>query len=75
MLTYQCFVEGVELSQKCDICGKVPSVGRNVSHSHKKTPKTWGTNVQKMRVKTPTGGVKQMNVCTKCLKANKVVKA
>lgn len=63
------------MSQECDICGKTPSVGKNVSHSHKKTSKTWGTNVQKMRVRTDSGVVKQMNVCTKCLKANKVVKA
>ncbi len=63
------------MSQECDVCGKVPSVGRNVSHSHKKTPKTWSPNVQKVRVKTTNGAVKKMNVCTKCLKANKVVKA
>ncbi len=63
------------MSQKCDICGKKPAVGRNVSHSHKKTAKTWGTNVQKIRIRTAGGSVKQANVCTKCLKANKVVKA
>jgi len=63
------------MSQKCDICGKTPSVGRNVSHSHKKTSKTWGTNVQKIRIRAANGSVKQTNVCTKCLKANKVVKA
>lgn len=62
------------MSQKCDICGKVPSFGHNVSHSHHKTPKTWGTNVQKVRVRATNGAVKQMNVCTKCLKANKVVR-
>ncbi len=63
------------MSQKCDICGKTPSVGRNVSHSHHKTRKVWGTNVQKVRVRLANGSVKQQNVCTKCIKANKVVKA
>ena len=63
------------MSQKCEICGKVPSVGRNVSHSHKKTSKVWGTNVQKVRVRQASGAIKQQSVCTKCLKANKVVKA
>lgn len=63
------------MSQKCDICGKIPSHGNNVSHSHKKTRKTWGTNVQKVRVRHANGAVKQTDVCTKCLKANKVVKA
>ena len=63
------------MSQKCEICGKVPSVGRNVSHSHRKTSKVWGTNVQKVRVRQPGGAAKKMDVCTKCLKADKVVKA
>lgn len=63
------------MSQKCDICGKIPSFGNNVSHSHRKTRKMWGTNVQGVRVKQPNGAVKQMSVCTKCLKANKVIKA
>jgi len=63
------------MSQKCDICGKIPSFGNNVSHSHKKTLKMWGTNVQGMRVLQPNGAVKKVNVCTKCLKANKVIKA
>lgn len=63
------------MSQKCDICGKIPSFGHNVSHSHKKTRKVWGTNVQKVRVRQANGSVKAVNVCTKCLKANKVVRA
>ncbi len=63
------------MSQKCDVCGKVPSVGRNVSHSHVKTRKVWGTNVQSVRVRQANGSVKKQSVCTKCLKANKVVKA
>lgn len=63
------------MSQKCDICGKVPSVGRNVSHSHRKTRKVWGTNVQKVRVRQENGTVLQRNVCTGCLRSHKVVKA
>jgi len=63
------------MAQKCDICGKTPSFGHNVSHSHKKTQKVWGTNVQKVRVRQANGSIKSLNVCTKCLKANKVVRA
>lgn len=63
------------MSQKCDICGKIPSFGNNVSHSHRKTRRVWGTNVQKVRVVSPNGTVRQQHVCTKCLKGNKVVKA
>lgn len=63
------------MSQKCSVCGKTPSFGHNVSHSHKKTPKVWGTNVQKVKVRQANGSVKLVYVCTKCLKANKVVRA
>lgn len=63
------------MSQKCDVCGKTPSFGNNVSHSHKKTRRVWGTNVQDIRVRQANGSVKKMGVCTKCLKANKVAKA
>jgi large subunit ribosomal protein L28 len=63
------------MAQKCDICGKVPSHGNKVSHSHRKTRRMWGTNVQTFRLRQPNGAVKRQNVCTKCLKGNKVVKA
>ncbi len=63
------------MSQKCDVCGKIPSFGHNVSHSNKKTPKMWGTNVQRIRVRQENGSVKRVHVCAKCMKANKVVKA
>ena len=63
------------MSQKCDVCGKIPSFGHNVSHSNKKTPKMWGTNVQRIKVRQKNGSVKRIDVCAKCMKANKVVKA
>lgn len=62
------------MSNVCEICGKKPSVGRNVSHSHHKTPHTWKANIQTVRA-IVDGSVKRINVCTKCLKANKVVRA
>ncbi len=62
------------MSNVCDICGKKPSVGRNVSHSHKKTPRTWKANIQTVRA-IVDGSPKRIRVCTKCLKANKVTRA
>jgi large subunit ribosomal protein L28 len=62
------------MSSVCDICGKSPGFGNNISHSHRRSRRRWNPNVHKMRVLI--GGVSQRkNVCTKCLKANKVSKA
>lgn len=59
---------------KCDICGKGPVAGNNVSHSHLKTKRVWQPNIQKVRV-IINGSKKKLKVCTKCLKSGKVVKA
>lgn len=58
----------------CDICGKTPGFGNTISHSHRRTRRRFNPNVQKIRIMA--GGVpKNAAVCTKCLKANKVVRA
>ncbi len=62
------------MSRVCEICGKRPLVGYNVSHAHNKTKRRWLPNLQ--RVKTiHNGRKKRIRVCTSCLKAGKVVKA
>ncbi|MDQ3751823.1 MAG: 50S ribosomal protein L28 [Actinomycetota bacterium] len=55
----------------CDICGKSPQFGNNISHSHRRTRRRWNPNVQKLRVRV-NGTPKRLTVCTQCLKANKV---
>lgn len=62
------------MSKVCDICGKAPSAGRNVSHSHRVSSRVFRPNVQKVTIKV-NGKVKQAKVCTKCLKAGKVERA
>jgi len=57
----------------CDICGKKTAFGNNVSHSHKKTRRVFKPNLQKARVELD-GKVKNIRICTSCLKANKVKK-
>ena len=58
----------------CDVCGKTPGFGMNISHSHRRTKRRWNPNVQ--HVRALVGGTpRQMNVCTKCLKAGKVLRA
>lgn len=59
---------------KCEICGKGPRFGNNVSHANNKTRKTWKPNVQ--RVKTASGGtVRHVRACTRCIKSGRVVKS
>ena len=57
----------------CEVCGKRPMVGNNVSHAHNKTKRRFLPNLQKIRVQTDEG-VKRMRVCTSCIQANKVMK-
>lgn len=63
------------MSRKCDICGKQPMFGHNVSHAHNKTQKIQNPNIQKMRIKNDNGSTRVANVCTQCLRSGKVVKA
>ncbi|HPE68186.1 MAG TPA: 50S ribosomal protein L28 [Thermotogota bacterium] len=58
----------------CDVCGKKPSTGFSVSHSHRKIKRRWKPNLQSVRVQNPDGSVQRMKVCTKCLKSGKVTK-
>ena len=59
------------MASVCDVCGKRPGFGNNVSHSHRRTRRRWNPNVQTMRV-VVDGTPKRLNVCTSCIKAGKV---
>ena len=62
------------MSKVCEICGKKPMVGHNVSHAHNLTKRRFNPNLQ--RVRSLSGGrVKKMMVCTSCIKSGNVVKA
>jgi large subunit ribosomal protein L28 len=62
------------MAQRCDICGKGPVVGRNVSHAHNVSPRRFNPNLQTVRA-VVGGGNKRVRVCTRCLRSGKVVKA
>jgi large subunit ribosomal protein L28 len=57
----------------CDICAKKPIFGNNVSHSHRRTRRTWKPNIQTVRANV-NGTPKRLNVCTSCIKAGKVIR-
>ena len=54
----------------CEVCGKGVKYGNNVSHSNRKTRRTWAPNTQRVRVMVD-GTPKRMFVCTRCLRSNK----
>ncbi len=62
------------MAMRCDICGKGPMFGQNVSHANNTTKRRFNPNLQNVRA-VVNGGVKKLKVCTKCLKSGKVVKA
>ena len=63
------------MAKRCEVCGKGPQCGNNVSHANNRTPRVFNPNLQSIRVKLPTGSNKRMKVCTSCIKAGKVAKA
>jgi large subunit ribosomal protein L28 len=58
----------------CDICGRHPGFGMKVSHSHRRSKRQWRPNIQKIRA-VVDGSPRRVHVCTKCIKAGKVVRA
>jgi large subunit ribosomal protein L28 len=61
------------MAARCDICGKGPVTGHNVSHSNRKTKRRWLPNLHSMKINAK-GSVRRAKVCSSCLKANKVTK-
>ncbi len=69
----QRYKRSTAVASTCDICGKGPSFGNNVSHSQVKTRRRWNPNIQRVRTLVK-GSTKRQNVCTSCLKAGKVTR-
>ncbi|MDR2073996.1 MAG: 50S ribosomal protein L28 [Oscillospiraceae bacterium] len=56
---------------KCDICDKSLCFGIKVSHSHRRSNRTWKPNVRRARV--IVGGIKKrINICTRCIRSGKL---
>jgi len=61
------------MARVCEICGKRPRVGNNVSHANNKTKRRWYPNLQRVR-SFQNGTSKHVRVCTRCLRAGRVQK-
>jgi large subunit ribosomal protein L28 len=64
------------MSRICEVCGKKPAVGNNVSHANNKSKTVWRPNLQKLRCfDEKTGAVKRVKACTRCIRSGFVKKA
>ncbi len=62
------------MAKRCEICGKGPVYGHNISHAHNVTNRRFEPNLQSVRA-VVGGGTKRLRVCTRCIRSGKVVKA
>ena len=62
------------MAKQCAICGKRPQVGHMVSHSNIKTKRRFHPNLQTVRHQFPSGEVRSLTVCTRCLRSGEVQK-
>ena len=55
------------MAQRCDVCGKGPVVGNQISHAHNVSARRWLPNLVSMRA-VVKGRTKRVRVCTRCLR-------
>ena len=61
------------MAKRCELCGKGPAVGRNISHAHNVTNRRWTPNIQRVKVRLE-GKTRRIRICTRCLRSGKVDK-
>ncbi|MDX1523771.1 MAG: 50S ribosomal protein L28 [Anaerolineae bacterium] len=52
---------------KCEVCGKKPLSGNNVSHSMRHTKRKWKPNIQKTTI-FKAGRLQKVKICSRCLR-------
>jgi large subunit ribosomal protein L28 len=75
------------MAQRCDVCGKSPSMGNQVETRGKAkylggvgtkvtgiSRRKFRPNLQRIRVTTPEGGTRVARVCTQCIRSGAVRK-
>lgn len=59
---------------KCEYCSKGVTFGNQVSHSNRKTSRTWKANIRKVKA-VVSGSSKTVSICSRCLRSGKVTRA
>lgn len=62
------------MSRKCEICGRGQVSGNKVSHSNRHTRRKWDVNIQTVKI-NDHGTIRKANVCTRCIRSNKIKRA
>lgn len=62
------------MAKRCEVCGKGPMAGNNVSHAMNKTKRRWLPNLQRVRI-NDDGAHRTARVCASCLRAKRVRRA
>ena len=62
------------MARVCEVCGKGPQFGNNISHAHNVSKRRWNVNLRPVKAKVG-GQARKMRVCANCLRSGKVTKA
>lgn len=62
------------MSRRCAICNKSVVFGHQISHSDRKSNRSWAPNVKRVKA-IVDGSPKRIYVCTRCLRSGKVQRA
>lgn len=61
------------MAKQCEICGKGTVTGRQLSHAHNVTSRTWEPNLRRVRA-VVAGTSRRVRVCARCLRSGAVTK-
>ena len=61
------------MAARCQICGKAPMFGNNVSHANNITKRRWNPNLHRVRIFV-NGAHKRARVCTSCIRSGRITK-
>lgn len=59
---------------RCELCGKKPKTGSQISHAHNVSKRRFYPNIQRVRALV-NGAPRYLHVCTHCLRSGKIQKA
>lgn len=62
------------MAKECFVCKKTVVSGNHVTHSNKHNKRIWKPNLQKIKV-VVDGTTQRIDICTRCLRSNKVERA
>lgn len=61
------------MAKRCDVCGKGPMAGNNVSHAMNTTKRRWLPNLRPVHVEVH-GTHKTIKACAQCLRSGRVAR-